>query len=333
MRATFIGICGAALAACLLPSNAHAEDRSAFERPLVIPFPEDAPYSPLQATLGKMLFFDPRLSSAQNMSCASCHNPSFGWEVAIEGPVGAHDEMLPRQAPTILNSAWLPHFFWDGRAASLEEQAQGPITAALEMNARLDQVVERLGRLQTYRDGFERAFPGEGLTEETLLRAIATYERTVVSGWAPFDRWVEGDEDAISESAKRGFGLFVGEAGCAECHAGWNFTDHDFHDIGLPSTDVGRAAQAPADPRARFAFKTPSLRNIAHRAPYMHDGSLPDLESVVAHYVGGGASRLSRLQNIRPLDLDHGQVRDLVAFLETLTADESAVPAPVLPVD
>lgn len=324
-----------ALAAALigLAGAAPAVDKSDYRRPLAIPLPETAPYSPLRVALGKMLFFDPRLSGAQNMSCASCHNPSFGWEVPTEGPIGAQNEMLGRQAPTILNTAWVPIFFWDGRAATLEAQAAGPITAPGEMNADLEDAARRLSAIATYRRGFDQAFPGVGLTPDTMLTAIATYERTVVSAWSPFDRWVDGDETAISDQAKTGFELFNGRARCAECHTGWNFTDNEFHDIGIVTEDVGRVAIDPYAPGARHAFKTPGLRNTVQRAPYMHNGSMADLSAVMAHYVTGGVARPSRSSKMRPLDLTGDEVAAVIAFLETLTAAESAVPTPLLPVD
>ena len=149
--------------------------RDQYRRPLEAPFKAKTPYSPLVATLGKMLYFDPRVSNAQNMSCASCHNPSFGWEAPLARAIGAMNTPLDRHAPTILNMAWGEDYFWDGRAKTLEEQAAGPITASVEMNAPLDQVVRRLNAVVGYREAFARAFPGEGLSEQTILTAIATY--------------------------------------------------------------------------------------------------------------------------------------------------------------
>jgi cytochrome c peroxidase len=323
-------LCAAALCAA---AAAIAAERDAFRRPLTIPFPPEAPYAPLRAALGKLLFFDPRVSGAQNMSCASCHNPSFGWEVPTPGPIGAQNTMLARQAPTILNAAWGVHFFFDGRAKTLEDQAVGPITAEVEMNAELSDVVARLGRIGTYAAAFAEAYPGEGLTIDTMLNAIATYERTVVAGWAPFDRWVEGEEDAISAAARRGFALFVGKARCADCHGGWNFTDDAFHDIGLDTDDIGRAMVEPDDPLAMHAIKTPSLRNIEHRGPFMHDGSLATLEDVMAHYVSGGLERPSRAPQMGPVDLSFEEMEDVIAFMRSLTAYDSAVPTPQLPTD
>ena len=247
--------------------NAFAADRDSlknkYKRPLSIPFEGVTPYSPQLATLGKMLFFDPRLSGAKNINCSSCHNPSFGYEVPVKTVVGAANVPLARQAPTILNMAWVKPYFWDGRADTLEAQAAGPITAPVEMNAKFEDVVQTLSSISDYDKWFDHLFPGKGISEETILTALATYERTVVSGWSPFDRWVEGDESAISESAKRGFDLFNGKAKCADCHFGWNFTDNKFHDIGLETGDIGRGELEPNNPKAKHAFKTPGLRNTS----------------------------------------------------------------------
>lgn len=173
-------------------------EKSKYRRPTSIPFPDEAPYSPQMATLGKMLFFDPRLSGKQNLSCASCHNPSFGFEVPVPGAIGATNKPLARKAPTVLNAAWIPTFFWDGRAPNLETQAMGPITADAEMDGKFPEIIVRLKGTPEYQAWFGRLFPREGVTQDNILTAIATYERTVVSGWAPFDRWIEGDSAAIS---------------------------------------------------------------------------------------------------------------------------------------
>lgn len=311
--------------------SAASEMRDVFERPLSIPFPDDRPYSPQIATLGKMLYFDPRISGAQNMSCASCHNPSFGWETPVDGAVGAMNTRLGRHAPTVLNQAWVHPYFWDGRADTLEEQAAGPITAEVEMNATFEEVIARLQQVDEYRRWFDRLFPGEGISEDTITLAIATYERTIVSGWSPFDRWVDGDDDAISESALRGFELFVGEAQCISCHSGWNFTDNLFHDIGLPTDDIGRAALEPNDELARHAFKTPGLRNISLRAPFMHNGSVQTMRDVIEHYATGGIQRPSLSPMMAPLDLTQRDIDDLIAFMESLTEEVTEVPTPVLP--
>lgn len=322
---------GIILFSILATHNVVAGDLSDYKRPLVIPFDKVTPYSPQLATLGKMLFFDPRLSGAKNMTCATCHNPSFGFETPVETPIGAANTRLGRQAPTVLNSAWVSPSFWDGRAPTLEAQAAGPITAAVEMNGKLDQIVTELKDIPDYNNWFSQVFPDKGVTEETLLTAIATYERTVVSGWSPFDRWVDGDETAVSDNAKRGFELFTGKAMCSSCHSGWNFTDNQFHDIGLASEDIGRAKLEPDNPKAMHAFKTPGLRNTLYRGPYMHDGSLTTMEQVIAHYESGGVSRPSLSENILPLSLTDGERKDLIAFLQTLTSEQQDLPLPTLP--
>lgn len=314
----------------LANSDLHA-NKSAYKRPAEIPFPANNLYSPEKAALGKALFFDPRLSGAENMTCASCHNPSFGWEIPVKTAVGALNVRLSRQAPSVENMAWVPHYFWDGRAPTLEAQARGPIEAQEEMNLPLDEAVARLNEVSGYRKWFRKVFSNEGVTGEGILKALATYQRTIMSGTAPFDEWVEGREDAISESAKRGFQIFNGKARCADCHSGWRFTDDLFHDIGVATDDVGRGAIDPGDTSAKFAFKTPGLRDISLRAPYMHNGEVETLEDVIIHYIGGGIERPSRSPLLGAIDLEQSEVDDLVAFLESLTASQAAVELPILP--
>lgn len=323
----------AALSGTALPAIAQDRDalREAYRRPLDVPFPNSAPYSPQLATLGKMLFFDPRLSGAKNMSCASCHNPSFGYEVPVDGAVGAQNTKLGRHAPSILNVAWVAPFFWDGRAADLEEQAAGPITAAEEMNGNFRHIISDLSQVKGYKTWFAQLFPDKGITRETVLTAIATYERTVVSGWSPFDRWVEGDEAALSESQKRGFDLFNGKAKCSGCHTGWNFTDNKFHDVGWYTDDVGRAKFEPDNIKAQHAFKTPGLRNLTYRAPFMHNGGVSNLEAVIRHYETGGIRRPSISDLMKPIQIDDQERQDLISFLNSLTADKSNTPMPNLP--
>jgi len=301
-----------------------------FARPDAIVFPEDAPYSPQVVALGKMLFFDPRLSGAQNMSCSTCHNPSFGWETPVALAIGALNQPLGRHAPTIENLAEADAFFWDGRAATLEEQARGPITHPMEMNAQLDDVVARMRRIPTYRQLFRIAFPETGISSETILSAIATFERTVRSGMAPFDDWVGGDETAISPSAQRGFALFAGKADCVACHSGWAFTDHRFYNVGIDGDDPGREAVEPGEGRR---FKTPGLRNISLRAPFMHDGSISTLRDVIEHYRIGGNPDAQGRSDIEPLELTPSEANDLHDFLLTLTAHDPHVSTPALPVE
>jgi cytochrome c peroxidase len=302
-----------------------------YRRPDTIPFPKENPYTPEKAALGKKLFFDTRLSAANLLSCASCHSPAYGWGDGQPRGVGHGMKVLGRRSPSIINAAYGEIFMWDGRAATLEEQALGPIQADVEMNLPLEQVVARLNAIPEYGPLFKAAFPGEPVGPATLSKAIATYERTVVSGRAPFDAWIEGSDDAISQAAKRGFTLFNGKGDCAACHRGWNFTDDSFHDIGLRTDDIGRGKFVPNVAKMKHAFKTPNLREIARRGPYMHNGSIPTLEAVVAHYNEGGVERPSRAERIKPLSLTREEQQDLVAFMHTLTSSLEPTAVPVLP--
>jgi cytochrome c peroxidase len=305
--------------------------KASYRRPETIPFPKDNPYTPEKAALGKKLYFDTRISVTSAQSCASCHSPSYGWGDGLALGVGYGMKQLGRHSPTVVNAAWSAIFMWDGRLPTLEAQALGPIQSPGEMNMPLDQLMKRLASLSEYKPLFEKAFPGEGVSEKTLAKAIATYERTVVSERAPFDAWIEGDEKAISEEAKRGFAVFNGKAQCSSCHEGWNFTNDGFQDIGLASKDVGRGEYAPGVIKMQHAFKTPGLREIARRSPYMHDGSLATLEQVVDHYDKGGVERPSRSDLMKPLGLTAQEKTDLVAFLYTLNSDLTPTAAPVLP--
>jgi cytochrome c peroxidase len=244
--------------------------------------------------------------------------------------VGHEHRAVGRRTPTILNAAWADLLFWDGRADSLEAQALGPVEAAGEMNMPIGRMLATLSDIEGYQRLFGHAYPGEGITRQTVAKALATFERTVVSAVAPFDEWVAGRETAISESARRGFVLFSGKARCAVCHRGWNLTDQGFHDLGLPSADRGRGALVPV-PALQHAFKTPTLRNVAERAPYMHDGSLASLAEVIDFYDRGGITRPSRSPEMRALGLSAGEKDDLVAFLRTLTSVEAPVMVPTLP--
>ncbi|MBV9456232.1 MAG: c-type cytochrome [Bradyrhizobium sp.] len=305
--------------------------KAQYKRPPTIPFPKDDAYTPAKASLGKKLYFDTRLSVTSAQSCASCHNPGYGWGDGLAVGVGHGMAKLGRHSPTIVNAAWSSIFMWDGRLATLEDQALGPIQSPGEMNMPIDDLMHRLASIPEYKPLFDTAFPKDGMKVATLAKAIATYERTVVSERAPFDAWIDGSEKAISEEAKRGFELFNGKAQCSSCHEGWNFTNEGFQDIGLPSADIGRGQFLPQVIKMQHAFKTPSLREISRRSPYMHDGSLATLEDVVEHYDHGGVDRPSRSDLMRPLDLTSQEKADLVAFLKTLSSDLTPTSVPVLP--
>jgi cytochrome c peroxidase len=305
--------------------------KALYRRPGTIPFPKDNSYTPEKSALGKKLYFDTRLSVTSAQSCASCHSPGFGWGDGLPVGVGHGMAKLGRRSPTIVNAAWSAIFMWDGRLPTLEAQALGPIQSPGEMNMKLDDLMARLASIPEYKPMFEAVFPGEGMKAKTLAQAIATYERTVVSERAPFDAWIEGNEKAISEEAKRGFAVFNGKAQCSSCHEGWNFTNEGFQDIGLPSKDIGRGEYLPGVIKMQHAFKTPGLREIGRRSPFMHDGSLATLEAVIDHYDHAGVDRPSRSDLMRPLQLTVQEKADLVAFLNTLTSELGPTSVPVLP--
>lgn len=305
--------------------------RSKYARPPVTPYPETNRFSKEKELLGRTLFFDPRLSGSGWISCASCHNPGLSWSDGLPKAIGSGMKALGRKTPTLINAGWADLLFWDGRADSLEEQALGPIAAPGEMNQDLDHMVEVLSCNPGYRRLFTAAFPDGEIGKETVAQAIATFERGIVSGTAPFDEWIGGRENAISEEARAGFELFNGKAGCAKCHSGWNFSDNGFHDVGLASDDPGRGKFIPVESQ-KHAFKTPGLRNIDRRAPYMHDGSEPTLAKTIDLYDrGGDVQRPGLAPEIKPLHLTADEKHALLEFLKTLTSRNPDVVVPELP--
>jgi cytochrome c peroxidase len=297
-----------------------------------IPFPKDNPYSDAKLKLGRMLFFDPILSGSENLSCASCHNPSLSWADGQPRAIAEKQEPLPLRTPTLLDVAWTPLLGWTGHFRDLESVAMGPITAADNMNLPEPKLIERLTAIPAYIDAFHAAYPGGDITGQTIEMALATFERTIVSTQAPFDHWIDGNPVAISASAKRGFDLFNGKANCAACHSGWAFTDGSFHDIGTAKNDdLGRGKLFPTSVALRYAFKTPTLRDVARRAPYMHDGSVATLQAVIDLYNRGGIDRPSRDPEIHPLGLTTGEEADLIAFLDSLNGEPKTVLMPTLP--
>ncbi len=309
----------------------NADHRSAYHRPAVVPVPQDNAQTPERIALGKKLFFDPRLSGSSAMSCASCHNPSFSWGDRLSVGVGHGHRKLGRRTPTILNAAFSEVQMWDGRFATLEAQAMGPMTSPDEMNVNADEMLARLRANPGYRDFFHAAYGEAGITTATVSKAIASYERTIISGESPFDRFVAGHDQAISVAAKQGFILFNTKANCAACHSGWAFTDGSFHDIGVASSDLGRG-KTLGIAELNHAFKTPTLRNAVERAPYMHDGSEAGLREVIELYnLGGRVKRPTLSSEIKPLNLSPQEVDNLIAFLRTLSSVDAPVTLPVLP--
>jgi len=303
-----------------------------YSPPAAVPYPKDDPYTPAKFELGRTLFFDPILSGAQVRSCATCHNPGLSWSDGEPRAIGENQVRLPLRTPTLLDVAWTPKLGWDGHFRDLESVAIGPITGAGNMNLPEPELIARLSAIPAYASAFDVAFGKGGVTRQRIEQSLATFERSIVSTEAPFDRWVGGDEMAISAAAKRGFALFNGKANCAGCHSGWAFTDASFHDIGLAKEgDLGRGRLFPTSVKLQHAFKTPTLRDVARRAPYMHDGSLANLDAVIDHYNSGGIERPSRDNGIRPLNLQQGEKADLIAFLETLSGTPRPPAVPALP--
>ncbi len=297
--------------------------------------PSDNPMTTEKVELGKQLFFDPRLSRDDTVSCATCHSPEHGWSNGERFATGVRDQVGGRSSPTIINSGYQYFHFWDGRATGLEEQALGPITNPIEMDLTLEEAVEKINGIEGYRHRFNTIF-GSDATAETIAKAIATFERTIVSGDAPFDRYVAGDEDALSDAAKRGHDIFFNRARCSACHVPPNFSDRGFHNIGIgidaDEPDIGRVAETNllGD---RGSFKTPTLREIQRTAPYMHDGSLATLSDVVEYYAKGGTPNPQLDEEIFPLKLTDEEKADLVTFLEEAFASPSYpnITAPELP--
>ena len=296
--------------------------RELFKRMPLPPAPADNDTRPEKITLGAKLFADNRLSGNGQRSCASCHLPERAFTDGRRRAQGLSGAPLLRNTPSLFNLAWSRFFFWDGRAASLEEQVQGPILAVTEMGGHWPVILQRLGRDAEMVSEFHRVFPGEpAISEASVVKAIACYVRSLVSPRTRFDAWVDGTQDALDIREQRGFALFVGKAGCVLCHVGWRFTDDRLHDIGLPGKDPGQGATAGGT-RGLAAFKTPGLRELSRTAPYMHDGSLPSLAAVLTHYAGGFLRRPSLSTNMNQrLRLSPEERADLIAFLATLSAE------------
>jgi cytochrome c peroxidase len=304
--------------------------RAQYRRPAAIPFPKENPYSRAKHDLGLTLFFDPILSGAQTRSCATCHNPGLSWGDGKPRAVG--EKELPLRSPTLLNVAWTPKLGWDGHFRDLETVALGPINSPDNMNSSEQLVVDRLSAIPGYVRAFNAAFGKGGVTMPKVEQALATFERSIVASDAPFDRWIRGEEHAVSPAAKRGFVLFNGKANCAACHSGWAFTDASFHDIGVArDKDIGRGRLFPSSVKLQYAFKTPTLRDVSRRDPYMHDGTLVTLSEVIDLYNRGGIDRPSRDDEIHQLNLPQSDKADLVAFLQTLDGVQKPFAVPPLP--
>lgn len=332
LTVTFAGA-GAALALIWLAAPiVQGQGRAQASRPPVA-IPADNPQTAAKVALGAKLYFDPRLSADGTVSCATCHDPATAWANHGATDTGIHKQVGGRNSGTILDSAYMKYQFWDGRAASLEEQALGPIQNPIEMGETLDHVVAKLNAMAAYRAEFRQVFATD-VTADGIAKAIAAFERTVVSGPSPYDRYLAGDTTALSPAAARGLQVFRGKGLCATCHSGSMLSDQSFHNLGIGTAsakpDVGREA-VTHDPKDRGKFKTPTLRNVALTWPYLHDGSARSLDDVIALYAKGGVANPNLDPKIQPLRLTPGEREDLRVFLEALTGTLPAIAKPTLP--
>jgi cytochrome c peroxidase len=297
--------------------------------------PEDNPMTAEKIELGKMLYFDKRLSKDGNISCATCHDPAKGWTDQSPTSTGIGDQVGGANAPTVINAAYAKAQFWDGRAATLEEQALGPIENSIEMGHKLEDLIPELNEIEGYKERFQAVF-GTDVTADGIAKAIAAFERTVLSGDSPYDKFKEGDDSALTDAQKRGLELFE-SAGCDSCHKPPLFSNYMYVNAG-----VGMDAETPHEGRKAVTgddkdigrFRVPSLREVANTGPYFHDGSAATLEEAVALMAGGGKDNdnLSpMLEGIRDEGLTEEQQKDIVEFLKALSGNPPVVEPPELP--
>ena len=316
-----------------LTTQLVAQNLASWRQPIEIPQPKDNLITPQKVALGKILFFDPRLSKSDKTSCASCHDPKLGWSDGKPIAIGDENKVGRRNSPTVVNSAYLRSFFHDARASSLEEQASGPIESEVEMNMPMDVLVKKLQAIEGYRELFKEAFGDEGITKENIVKAIASFERVLITPKAPFDKWVDGDENAIDDEAKIGYSIFMNEGKCRSCHVGFNFTNEKMINIGLgDEKDLGMYEIAEKKSTIWYAtFKTPTLRNIEKTAPYFHNGSVETLYEAVKICGNGGKKPVkSRSPFFRDRRLSDEEVSFVMAFLKTLTSPDIKVEIPTV---
>jgi cytochrome c peroxidase len=295
--------------------------------PLGLPplsFPSNNKYSAEKAELGRFLYFDKRLSADESVACASCHAPEHAFTDGAATSTGIKSQKGGRSAPTVINRAYSLAQFWDGRAETLEEQAKGPMANPIEMGNTHAAIVERLQAIPGYRALFAKVYGSDKIDIDRAAMAIATFERTVLSGNSPYDKYKKGDKKAMSPEQVHGMSVFFEKAKCDKCHEGANFTLNAYSNLGVGSDkadpDVGRFA-VTKDPRDWGVFKTPTLREVEHTAPYMHDGSIKTLEEVVDFYNKGGIKNRNLDQNIKELKLTDQEKKDLVAFMKALSGE------------
>ncbi|MES2354453.1 MAG: cytochrome c peroxidase [Pseudomonadota bacterium] len=304
--ATFCG-----LSACVVnvASDRATEADRIWLLPTQPPYPADNAPNPVRLELGKMLFFDLRLSGDGKSSCATCHVPTLGWSDGLPKAKGFHGQALARATPTMINLGYNTIQQWDGRKRTLEDQAMGPMEAKGVMNMNIPQLLTFLNANATYKKKFAEAYPGEKIDSASVSKAISAYERSIISNNSPFDSWLRGNSRAMTVEQVKGFRLFTDPAkgNCAACHQAPNFTDNGFHNLGLASwgdekPDMGRFPFKKV-PLMKGAFKTPTLREIDQTAPYFHDGSAKTLTDVIDHYVKGGVVKTNLSPSLKPLNL------------------------------
>jgi cytochrome c peroxidase len=287
-----------------------------------MPIPADNPMTPEKVALGRQLFFDERLSGDGSRSCYSCHVCEKGLTDGLAKSVGAFNKMLPRSSPTLWNIGYHKEFYWDGRSKTLEDQAMAAWTRT-NMGAKAEEIVAKLNALQDYRSQFQKVFNSDA-APETIVKALAAYERTLISGDTAWDRFRAGDQSAMNESAKRGWNIFQAIK-CTNCHDGLLLTDQQYHNVGIgmdqKEPDVGRFT-VTKNPQDTGAFKTPTLRDISESAPYFHDGSTATLEEAVDIMVAGGKpNQYLDKKNLEAHKILPDQREDLLNFLRALNVD------------
>lgn len=287
--------------------------------------PADNPQTAKKIELGRVLFFDKRLSKTNTVACANCHMPGLAFTDGQAVSMGINRLQGGRSAPTAINRVYSKVQFWDGRAHTLEEQSTGPFINPVEHGfLDYDEMIAKMKTISGYRKLFDEVFHGE-ITEQNIGKAIASFQRTLISGNSPADRFdFGGEEQALTDSAKRGLELFRGKARCTRCHSGFNFSDEKFHNLGIGwdtnTVDLGRY-MVTKNPEDIGAFKTPTLREISRTAPYMHDGRFGTLEEVVDFYNRGGIKNPHLDNTLIPLELTAEEKRDVVAFLRSLNGE------------
>jgi cytochrome c peroxidase len=301
--------------------------------PLAVP--EDNPMTAEKVELGKMLYFDKRLSKDGTIACATCHDPTKAWAEDTPTSTGIAGQVGPANSPTVINAAYAPAQFWDGRAASLEEQALGPIENPIEMGHKLDDLVPQLNEIEGYKKRFQDVF-GTEVTADGIAKAISAFERTVLSGNSPYDKFKAGDAAALTDVQKRGMELFE-SVGCDTCHTPPLFSNYRYYNAGIgmdkETPDEGRKAVTGND-RDMGKFRVPSLREVANTAPYFHDGSAATLEEAVGLMSSGGKDNdnlSAMLKGLRDEEITEEQQKEIVEFLKALSGEYPVVEPPEMP--